>query len=136
MLTWVLHSVESLSFLEHVPRIASLVVSSNNLADLDGIASCPELFNVDASRNRLQSVSQLARFEALGIVNLAYNQLNIDNIMELRNVVIMELSIAGNQKIDAIADSRQLIVLALPLLWILNGTFISREERPPNKPTS
>ena len=129
MLTWVLHSVESLSFLEHAPRVASLVVSSNNLADLDGIASCPELFNVDASRNRLQSVSQLARFEALGIVNLAYNQLNIDNIMELRNVVIMELSIAGNQKIDAIADSRQLIILALPLLWILNGTFISREER-------
>ena len=82
--------------------IAVLDVSSNDLEELPAMP--PTLRRLDASRNRLRSITGLAKCEALEVLNLRRNRLtaiaNLDRCFRLRHLFLGRNSIRRVQNIE------------------------------------
>ncbi|CAM9159192.1 unnamed protein product [Ectocarpus sp. 13 AM-2016] len=113
--------------LDACPGVTSLDVSWNALTELDSacLEGCKELWIVDASHNRLESLGGLSRVMALGYLNLSSNFIPLDGLRPLARAHILELFLGSGRS----SEERRRTLCALPNLWVLDDEFVTVEER-------
>ncbi|CAN0538545.1 unnamed protein product, partial [Ectocarpus sp. 12 AP-2014] len=113
--------------LDACPGVTSLDVSWNALTELDSacLEGCKELWIVDASHNRLESLGGLSRVMALGYLNLSRNFIPLDGLRPLARAHILELFLGSGRS----SEERRRTLCALPNLWALDDEFVTAEER-------
>eukprot|EP00042_Codosiga_hollandica_P043617 m.415623 g.415623 ORF g.415623 m.415623 type:complete len:1028 (+) comp56601_c0_seq2:151-3234(+) len=119
-------SIEKLS---SCPQLRSLIVRSNRIKNLGRLESCPELWNLDAGSNQIDHLDGFERFTAFGVLNLSANALTtFEELKKIEHIHIVSLSLIGNP-IESDHNYRKRVIACLPKLWILDGEFITTEER-------
>ncbi|CAM9239081.1 unnamed protein product, partial [Ectocarpus sp. 12 AP-2014] len=113
--------------LDACPGVTSLDISWNALTELDSacLEGCKELWVVDASHNRLESLGGLSRVMALGYLNLSSNFIPLDGLRPLARAHILELFLGNGRS----SEERRRTLCALPNLWVLDDEFVTAEER-------
>jgi hypothetical protein len=118
--------------LKNCTRLEALRAQNNKLKTTEGLVECRNLWVLDLSNNRIGSLQGLFSFKGLGYLNLCGNKLGFDALRCLESVHILELDLlAGNPllcKDLATKAYRQKVIRMLPLVWVLDGQFISVEE--------
>ncbi|CAM9133396.1 unnamed protein product, partial [Hapterophycus canaliculatus] len=113
--------------LDGCPNLTSLDISWNALTELDSacLEGCKEIWVVDASHNRLESIGGLSSVMALGYLNLSSNPLPLESLRPLAQTHILELYL-GN---DGSPEERRRTLSLLPNLWVLDEEFVTARER-------
>ena len=127
-------------------KLASLYLSGNTLAEVTVLEACRELWRVEASHNRLATLDGIASFGALGRLDLGHNKLGWEEVQRLAPMHVVELTLAGNSALRrapgggggggaqaarrlSTVEYRQHVLRLLPLVWVLDGEFVTVEER-------
>ncbi|CAN0011132.1 unnamed protein product, partial [Choristocarpus tenellus] len=121
--------IEHLHGLEACPSLTTLHIAKNSLTALEAgcFEGCRELWSIDASNNRLESLPGIASFDVLGHLDLSGNCIPLEALQPLVSIHILELSIAGNPAAEV--ANRSTILRLLPYLWVLDGEYVTAEER-------
>ena len=125
--------LETLHGFDLCTSVVALFASHNQLPSVDGVGDCRQLWRLDVSHNRLSSLEGLSSFAALGYVNVEHNDLTWGALQPLARVNLIQLELrAGNPRVCAGLSElhyRACVVALLPRLWVLDGQFITEEER-------
>jgi hypothetical protein len=82
---------------------------------------------------QLQSIHPLQNLPAIGYLNLSGTSLTFQKLMPLRSMFILELDTARNPKLQlpglSLAKNRLVLVHLLPRVWVLDGIFVTLQER-------
>lgn len=82
---------------------------------------------------QLQSVNPLQNLPAIGYLNLSGTGLTFQQLMPLRSMFVLELETARNPKLQlpglTLAQNRLVLVHLLPRVWVLDGIFVTLQER-------
>ena len=126
--------VETLSGFDVCTSLTALYASHNQLTDLDGVDDCRQLWRLDVSHNQVASLEGVSTFTALGYLNVEHNKLTWASLQPLARVNLIQLDIQrGNTglQLGSLTDLqfRACVMAVLPRLWVLDGQFITEEER-------
>jgi len=103
------------------PRLRTLDIANNKIADLNGIKNFPALQNLQISSNNLTDISRLSELSGLQKLNLKNNQVRNITPLKLLPQLTM-LNISGNQ----IGDADALQELTKLDTLIASGTGLSK----------
>lgn len=113
-----------------LPRLHTLVASECHLSGVGAVCECRELFNVILSRNRgLLDLRPLGSFSSLGVVDLGGCSLSVQQLLPLRETLIMNLALHDNPGVTGLPLYRPFLVTMLPFLWCLDGLYVTERER-------
>jgi hypothetical protein len=117
------------SGLSECQRLRYLHLSGNSLQSLSitEVGACRDLWSISVKNNRLCDVTGLSRYALLGSVDLSHNKLDRQALLSLKRTHILCLSLKGNADLSAL--TRAQLISQLPLVWVLNGEFITATER-------
>jgi hypothetical protein len=117
------------SGLSECQRLRYLNLSNNALRTLctTELGACRDLWSICVNNNQLIDVSGLSRYALLGSVDLSNNRLNRRTLSSFRRTHILCLCVKGNPELSTL--SRAQLINQLPLVWVLNGEFITAAER-------
>lgn len=125
--------LETLHGFDLCTSVVVLLASHNQLPSLDGVGGCRQLWRLDVSHNKLTSLEGLSSFAALGCVNVEHNNLTWGALQPLARVNVIQLELReGNPRLAAGLTElqyRACVITLLPRLWVLDGQFITEEER-------
>lgn len=86
--------VENSSFLEYLPNLVNVFLSSGRLTEISGILYCSHAENVDLSHNRLEHLPDLSTLKFLRTLDLSYNELR--SIEGVRGCQLLQRLYLGN----------------------------------------
>jgi hypothetical protein len=81
---------------------------------------------------QLASLAGLETFAALGCLVLTGNKITWEELRVLRKMHIVELTLEGNAELTkglSASEYRQQVIHLLPHVWVLDGKYISQDER-------
>lgn len=112
---------------EEIPyKTTYLNFSKNQIEKLDDdiFEESPKLWSVDLSNNKLKSLSFARSLTSLELFDLSFNNLYLDNFLDIFHVYIIHLKLKGNPFYSKINN-----FLLLPAIftraWIIDGIFIT-----------
>ncbi|KAK3591251.1 hypothetical protein CHS0354_010617 [Potamilus streckersoni] len=121
--------IGSIEKLNLCSKLCCLILRGNSLYEVFNLEVCPNLWRLDLSNNEIKSIDCLAKFVALGTVNLANNDLSWHEVGKLRNLHIIDLSLHGNPQLERDPYYRIHVIDCLPNVWMLDGRLITSAER-------
>ncbi|KAG5186743.1 hypothetical protein JKP88DRAFT_138786, partial [Tribonema minus] len=129
-------------------RLRHLRLARNALVGIPkgALGTSNELWLLDFSRNCISQIEDLSKFAALGSVDLSHNDLSWVALRALARTHVLQLNVAGNPKLQPPANAgagghgsdtstetkratRSAVLATLPLVWVLNGEFVTAAER-------
>lgn len=112
------------------PYLHTFFSPASGLTGLGLLHENLEIFNLLVPYNpSLLDIRSLSLFTSLGIIDFTGNGLLLKHLVPLQSVIIMNLVLKSNPELENLPFFRPFMVLAFPLLWCLNGEYISDEER-------
>ncbi|XP_041357106.1 uncharacterized protein LOC121374191 [Gigantopelta aegis] len=121
--------IASIERLECCPRLETLKLNNNNLQEVYHLECCPRLWHLDLSNNQVVCLDGLSRFLALGTLVLSNNNLSWKDLLKIRHIHILSLSLHGNQQMEKNPYYRIHVIDCLPNIWMLDGRIITSAER-------
>lgn len=120
--------------IEKLPHLNVLVAQRCGVETLDGLQSSAELFHLLLNHNDLGragggSLRALSEFTSLGVVDVGFNQLQVEDLLSLREIPVINLVVAGNPRIDALPVRRPFLVCFLRNTWCIDGIYVTEDER-------
>ncbi|KAJ8306566.1 hypothetical protein KUTeg_017111 [Tegillarca granosa] len=123
----------------------TLNLRGNKIYEICNLENCQQLWNLDISNNQIKSLDGLARYIALGTLNLANNDLSWHELGKIRNMHILNLYLHGNSYLEKdpyycildmtlmyereIFTDRLHVIDCLPNVWMLDGRIITCKYR-------
>ena len=96
-------------------------------------ALCHASGHIDLSTNPIEDVSALSTLSVLGFVNLEATHVTFVTLAQLRTIKILALrvgKITAAEKFGAEShEYRDKLIALLPCVWILDGDFVTAQER-------
>ncbi|KAJ4458759.1 putative centrosomal protein CEP72 [Paratrimastix pyriformis] len=120
-------ALDSLEPSEKVRGAETLILSGNRLHSLGFLSKCDSLWNLDLTKNRISSLDAVRPLAGLGRLWLGENALTWPEVIKLRHMSIIELTLVGNPELGE--HYRPLAIHMLPRVWVLDGWFVSMAER-------
>ncbi|ESU37369.1 Hypothetical protein DHA2_151758 [Giardia duodenalis] len=112
------------------PYLHTFFSPASGLSSLGLLHENLEIFNILVPYNpSLLDIRSLSLFTSLGILDFTGNGLLLKHLIPLQSVIVMNLVLKSNPELESLPFSRPFMVLAFPLLWCLDGEYISDEER-------
>ncbi|GMF11793.1 unnamed protein product [Phytophthora lilii] len=102
-----------------------LLFEGNALTSLAGLQSLPALTTLEASRNAIEDIANLAgdKLESLHLIE------TLEAVQQLEQLTkVINLNLAGNP-VTQVEDYRQSIILLAPTLTHLDGEQLTDEDR-------
>lgn len=106
-------------------NVQVLNLSQNYLPDVMNIGIFSNLWKLDLSNNKMRSLSGLVNFIVLGALNLSYNQLSWPELLKLRHIHILDLTLHGNPQLVKDTYYQIHVIDCLPNCWMLDGKLIT-----------
>ncbi|XP_070564121.1 uncharacterized protein [Ptychodera flava] len=110
-------------------KLKTLLLRDNSIGAVDNLTGCSQLWKLDLANNRISSLDGLSRFVALGSLILSNNGLGWKELMKIRHMHILHLSLHGNSKLEKDPYYRIHVIDCLPNVWMLDGRIITTAER-------
>lgn len=103
-----------------------LDLSRNQIEKLDNdfFENCPKLWNVNLSHNKLKTLSFAHDLAAIEVLDISYNNLSFDNLIDIFHIYVIQLKLQGNKFISKI-NNFLVLPAVLTHAWIINGIFIT-----------
>ncbi|XP_046581209.1 uncharacterized protein LOC124288684 [Haliotis rubra] len=121
-----LASIEKLS---SCPKLQTLKLRGNNICEVYNLEYCTHLWHLDFSNNKIQCLDGLSRFLAVGTLILAGNNLTWKELVKIRHLHILNLSLHGNPHLEKDPYYRIHVIDCLPNIWMLDGRIVTSAER-------
>lgn len=115
-----------------IPADATTInISNNNFSTLpqETFNQKMKVYKFYISHNNLIDLSFLRCFEALTTLDISFNQLEIDELLQIRHIYILFLNAERNGFVDKLKDHPLSLVVILKRVWIINGTFVTDYAR-------
>ena len=123
-----LETIES----QEIPKITTNAILSNNkftVLPQDLFDKTPRIWNIDLKHNYLTDLSFMKSIRALQRFDISYNQLEIDELLQIRHVYIIFLYAAGNGFQQYFAPHPLTMICIMKRAWIIDGIFITDYQR-------
>ncbi|XP_022101698.1 uncharacterized protein LOC110985171 isoform X2 [Acanthaster planci] len=123
------HGIVTIDGLKQCSRLQALSLQGNNIAIVQNLESCYSLWRLDLSNCKISNLDGLSKFIALGCLNLANNDLKWGELMKIRHMHILDLSLHGNEILEKDEYCRIHVIDSLPNVWTLDGKIVTSAER-------
>ncbi|ESP05535.1 hypothetical protein LOTGIDRAFT_228077 [Lottia gigantea] len=110
-------------------KVQYLNLHGNNLQDVNNLQYSPNLWSVNLSCNKLQCLDGLSRFLCFGELILSNNDLSWKELVKIRHIHILNLSLHGNPQLEKDQYYRIHVIDCLPNVWMLDGRIVTSAER-------
>ncbi|EAY18198.1 hypothetical protein TVAG_122640 [Trichomonas vaginalis G3] len=117
---------------DEIPEDATFIdLSNNNFLSIppETFISKTKVFKFSIANNILTDLSFLRCFEALVSLDISSNQLEIDELLQIRHIYIIFLNAQKNSFVDKLKDNPLTLIIILKRAWIINGTFVTDYAR-------
>ncbi|XP_071799635.1 uncharacterized protein [Asterias amurensis] len=115
--------------LKRCSRLQVLLLQGNHIEIVQNLETCYSLWKLDLSNCKLSNLDGLSKFIALGTLNLANNNLAWAELMKIRHMHILDLSLHGNNNMEKDKYYRIHVIDSLPNVWMLDGRIVTSAER-------
>ncbi|XP_038049525.1 uncharacterized protein LOC119723086 isoform X2 [Patiria miniata] len=115
--------------LKECSRLQVLLLQGNNIGIVQNIESCYSLWRLDLSNCKISNLDGLSKFIALGCLNLANNDLAWSELMKIRHMHVLDMSLHGNETLERDKYYRIHVIDSLPNVWTLDGRIVTSAER-------
>ncbi|XP_071117853.1 uncharacterized protein [Haliotis cracherodii] len=119
-------SIEKLS---SCPELQTLKLRGNNICEVSNLECCTHLWHLDFSNNKIQCLDGLSRFLAVGTLILSSNNLTWKELVKIRHLHMLNLSLHGNPHLEKDPYYRIHVIDCLPNIWMLDGRIVTSAER-------
>ena len=121
---------------KEVPNsVEEYIASYNNISSIyfEYFFLKVHIATIDLSYNQLTDLTFLRCFNSLRYLNVSHNFLDLDSLLDIRNIVIARLYIKYNNFDELHKKFPQVIPTILSHAWVINGIFITDYQRKMNK---
>lgn len=115
-----------------IPNDTEMINASyNNLYELDFSIFFKKihLWFLDLSFNQISTLSFLRCFKSIGYLNITNNQIEIDDLFDIRDTVIVRIDLENNYFNELSKNDPYIIPTILSHSWIINDVFITDYQR-------
>ena len=130
-------ALDRLASLERCRSLRTLIAAGNSIKEVtaDIVGECRELWKLDLRDNMVTDLGGLVLFPALGHLYLSGNRITYEELSTLGGVHVMELRLENNRGLTTTeggsdpAQYRRNVLFLMPHVWVLDGVFVTAEER-------
>lgn len=122
-------SIEFIEKLQQCPKLQTVILRGNLIQIVTNVENCHQLWRLDLGNNKISNLDGLSKFVALGELNLSNNDLTWTELMKIRNMHVLSLSLHGNKKMEKDPYYRIHVIDCLPNVWSLDGRIVTSAER-------
>ncbi|XP_050401356.1 uncharacterized protein LOC126818166 isoform X2 [Patella vulgata] len=121
--------IDCIERLASYKKLQYINLQGNNIQDIYNLECCPQLWSLNLSCNQIQCLDGLSRFLCFGTLILSNNDLSWKELVKIRHIHILNLSLHGNPQLEKDNYYRIHVIDCLPNVWMLDGRIITSAER-------
>ena len=123
-----LQSIDRLQ--QFCPNLQVLFLHGNLIQEINtNFLQLRNIWILDISQNKLQSLDGLEQFIVLGSVNLSRNNISWKELRKISHVTFLCLYLFKNHQLDQDPQYREHVIDLFSKVWFLDGILITAEER-------
>ena len=124
-------NLETLDPIEIPHQTTNAILSNNHFTVLPEnlFNETPRIWKIDLKHNYLRDLAFMQSIKALGRLDISYNDLEVDELLQIRHIYMVFLYCTGNGFQHYFSPHPLTMLCLLKRVWIIDGNFITDYAR-------